>query len=138
MFVKIKNSLNIREHGLKTLALSFNREVQTMGEIQTRDRRYKKRAVPRSIDVANLFNTDVTSSIWDSFGLDDSDDEDAPLWQSDEQIKHGVVDFLDSSRCNEEEERIWWEISSLTQWAVSEAQSIAAAWTSHGKSPTLR
>lgn len=133
MYVQVKKSLNNREQGLKTLAQSFNREVENMKQMQTQNGYYKDHAVPRPLDISNLFNMDPSSAVWDSFGLEDDDDDEPPPWQSDDRVRKGIVAKLDLDRCREEEERLWWEISSISRWAIGEAQILADAWTSHGK-----
>lgn len=133
MFVNVKKSLNNREQGLKVLAQSFNREVDNMTEIKRQNRLYKNRAVPKPLDIGNLFNMDLSSSIWDNFGLEDSDDDEPPLWQSNDLVRKGITAKLELDRCREEEERLWWEMGSLCRWAIGEGQVLADSWTTHGK-----
>lgn len=133
MFMQVKKSINNREQGLKILAQSYNREVNVMKTLKDSYPHYHNYVVPKSLDLSNLFQLDVFSAIWDDFGLDEAEEIEPQLWQSDDLVRQGIRAMLELDRCKEEEERLWWEISSLSRWGIHEAQVLANSWINQGK-----
>lgn len=133
MFMQVKKSISNREQGLKQLAQSYNREVTVMTELKENDLRYRNTIVPKLLDLNNLFRLDIFSTIWDDFGLEEGDENEAQLWEFDENVRQGVRAMLELDRSKEEEERLWWEVSSLGRWGLLETHILADSWINRGE-----
>ncbi|KAJ3990611.1 hypothetical protein F5050DRAFT_1582623 [Lentinula boryana] len=76
---------------------------------------------PRPIPTKELFSLDVDDSIWDDIGLDESEQTtDLPLWLVDEGVRMGIQGILLRDRCDEELQRLRYELKSLAEWHSEE------------------
>lgn len=73
--------------------------------------------LPRRLDIKKLFRLDVDDEIWqEDPGLGPQDEGDIARWQSDVDVKRGIVALLEKRRCVEEQERVRAEVRALDKW----------------------
>lgn len=90
---------------------------------------------PVLLDTKQLFSLDVDSELWNDAGLGrEDDDQQAPAWMRDEQVRAGIRFYLDYCRCQEEHTRLQYEMQNLICWYQSEWDAIKMALASDGKS----
>jgi len=115
-----KSAVSRRDPGIKTLANSFNRQVQTMKQLKATIPRYRMEAIPATIDLKRMFAVDVFSQLWDDRGLI-AGEGGVDRWKVDQDVKEGIRLVLELDRCREERERLDLEVSRLAAWAMSMA-----------------
>ena len=64
----------------------------------------------------SLFDLDVDSIIWRENGLQDPDGSTVPRWMADEDVRRGILAFLEATRCHEELSRLSQEKTALVGW----------------------
>jgi hypothetical protein len=89
--------------------------------------------VLRPIPTKKLFDLDVDDAIWDDIGLGESDNlVDIPLWLSDDQVRTGIRGILLRDRCDEELQRLRYELTVLGEWFEEEWDALAFAMSATG------
>jgi hypothetical protein len=126
-----KGSINRRDTGIKTLVNSFNRQVDTMKQLQTSIPRYRLLPIPTKLDAKKIFHIDVFSTLWEDNGLLSNDDGEQ-RWRTDERIRVGIQHLLELDRCKEEKERLEWEVLQLAKWAMERAEALMGVLTRIG------
>jgi hypothetical protein len=132
LYVHTKSAVIRRETGIKAIASSFNRQVDTMLQLRSSIPQYRREPVPSKIDLKNIFQVDVFSALWDEWGLVSSDQGD-DRWKTDGEMREAIRLLLEIDRCKEERERLDWEVSQLAGWANSVAVKVAVAYESIGE-----
>lgn len=127
-----KSAVNRRDPGIKSLASSFNRQVDKMLQLQSSNPLYRREQVPSKIDLKSVFQVDIFSTLWDEWGLVSSD-QGEEKWKTDEQTREAIRLLLEIDRCKEERERLEWEVSQLASWANSLAIKVVASYESIGE-----
>ena len=87
---------------------------------------------PQEIPREGLFKLDVDDEIWQDAGLNDDHYGIAPLWLSDERVRHGIRNLLEFDRSKEEEVRLCRERCALQEWALEEWKVIKIAQCAAG------
>jgi hypothetical protein len=123
LYTHTKDSINRRDTGVKALINAFNRQVDTMKQLQISIPRYRLLPIPRKLDAKKIFQIDVFSTLWEDNGLLSNDDGEQ-RWRTDEKTRVGIQHLLELDRCKEEEERLKWEVSQLAKWAMERAESL--------------
>lgn len=73
--------------------------------------------LPRRLDMKKLFRLDVDDDIWqEDPGLGPQDEGEPPRWQTDPDVKRGILALLEKRRCVEEVERVQAEVRALYSW----------------------
>lgn len=95
--------------------------------------------LPRRLDVKKLFRLDVDDEIWqEDPGLGPQDEAVIARWQTDPDVKRGIVALLEKERCIEEVERVEAEVCALSRWWKDEEDMLRrAATASSGTSAVL-
>ncbi|KAF6755552.1 hypothetical protein DFP72DRAFT_990031 [Ephemerocybe angulata] len=83
---------------------------------------------PQRIPPENLYSLDVNSVIWDNSGLHETDEVAVPGWMGNDEIRQGIVAWLEVQRCNEELTRLRRECLNLQDFALREWEGLAAAY----------
>ncbi|KAF6747086.1 hypothetical protein DFP72DRAFT_992656 [Ephemerocybe angulata] len=83
---------------------------------------------PQRIPPENLYSLDVDSVIWDDSGLHETDEVTVPGWMGNDEIRRGIVAWLEVQRCNEELTRLRRECLNLQVFALREWEGLAAAY----------
>jgi hypothetical protein len=122
--------VNRRDPGIKSLANSFNRQIDTMARLQASTARYRGEIVPQKVDVKQLFHLDVFSHIWEDDGLVSVDEEEP--WRTDGAVRDGIKFLLEMDRCMEERERLECEVNRLAKWAMDRAMRMESTSRSLG------
>jgi hypothetical protein len=117
-----KDSINRRDTGIKTLVNSFNRQVDTMKQLQVGIPRYRPLPIPAKLDAKKIFRIDVFSTLWEEHGL--LSDDYGEQWRTDERTRVGIQHLLELDRCKEEKERLEWEVLQLAKWAMKRAEAL--------------
>jgi hypothetical protein len=131
--VHTKSAVVRRDAGIKAIASSFNRQVETMQQLKSSTPQYRREPVPSKIDLKNIFQIDVFSALWDEWGLVSSD-QGEEMWKTDGEIREAIRLLLEIDRCKEERERLAWEVSQLASWANNLAVKVVAIYASIGES----
>ncbi|KIM23141.1 hypothetical protein M408DRAFT_39264, partial [Serendipita vermifera MAFF 305830] len=119
LYVHTKGAVQRREVGIKALAYSFNRVIDTLSNLRTTNARYKNETLPKKINVEHLFRLDVFSNIWDDDGLLPVADAEES-WRTNESVRNGINAMLELDRCTEEAERLDREMNALATWCLEE------------------
>ncbi|KAJ3733669.1 hypothetical protein DFJ43DRAFT_994490 [Lentinula guzmanii] len=116
-----EDSVKRRNHGIQSLAQQYNKLCEQMVNRISLGRAPANAIAPRPIPTKELFSLDVDDSIWDDIGLDDSEQTtDLPLWLVDEGVRMGIQGILLRDRCDEELQRLRYELKSLAEWHSEE------------------
>jgi hypothetical protein len=117
-----------REPGILKLTKMYNDLCNQLRSCVQRRKAPRNAVLPQPIDTKQLFVLDVNDDIWQDVGLGDNEDDDtAPLWLSDPNVRNGVKHVLVLDRCHEEESRLRKERTSLQQWMLREWRALQAA-----------
>lgn len=121
-------SVKRRDGGIQSLAQKFNTLQSRMAAAIKARKAPSNAMVPRPIPMDKLFDLDVDDAIWDDVGLSESDDvADVPLWLSNEQVRTGIRGILLRDRCDEELNRLRYELSVLGEWFQEEWDTLVVA-----------
>ena len=126
-----KSAVVRRDTGIKSIASSFNRHIDTMQQLKSSTPQYRLELVPSKIDLKNIFQVDVFSALWDEWGLVSSD-QGEERWKTDGETREAIRLLLEIDRCKEERERLAWEVSRLASWANSLAVKVVEIYESIG------
>ncbi|KAF7372941.1 hypothetical protein MSAN_00501100 [Mycena sanguinolenta] len=85
-----------------------------------RDKHAPKGAVaPPEIQEKGIYQLDVDDMIWQDLGLDE-DDEEPPVWLTDNRVRSGIRAMFQKDRCEEEAPRLLRERRHLQIWFATE------------------
>ncbi|KAJ3713041.1 hypothetical protein C8R42DRAFT_593768 [Lentinula raphanica] len=116
-----EDAVKRRDPGIEALARRYNNICKSMSEMIRLKRAPANAVAPQPIPTKELFSLDVDDSIWDDIGLDDdTSGSHAPLWQSCDQVRHGIRGILLRDRCDEERRRLQHECLTLREWFSEE------------------
>jgi hypothetical protein len=123
LYMHTKSSVGRRDSGIKYLASAFNNQVDLMLRLKTSVAKYRGQLVPQKVDLKRLFHLDILSPIWEDGGLLSSDDV-HERWRIDRSIQDGIQSLLEQDRCNEERERLEWELDQAAKWGMDMAHKM--------------
>ncbi|KAJ3779908.1 hypothetical protein GGU10DRAFT_381540 [Lentinula aff. detonsa] len=116
-----EDSVKRCNHGIQSLAQQYNKLCEQMVNRISLGRAPANAIAPRPIPTKELFSLDVDDSIWDDIGLNDSEQTtDLPLWLVDEGVRMGIQGILLRDHCDEELQRLQYELKSLAEWHSEE------------------
>ncbi|EJD38609.1 hypothetical protein AURDEDRAFT_40538, partial [Auricularia subglabra TFB-10046 SS5] len=117
-----KEVIHRRERGISAQVSKYNGYVDQMRTLAAQGKKPPGRApLPRKLDAKKLFKLDVDDDIWqEDPGLGPQDEDALPRWQTDEDVKRGIVALLEEDRCIEELERLNHEVDALAKWWLEE------------------
>jgi hypothetical protein len=130
LYTHTKSSVQRRDPAIKSLAASFNSQVDIMATLKASRLNYRNEVIPTKIDVKNLFQLDIFNGIWDDAGLSSSEGTDR--WRIDNEIKQGIHAILERDRCREERERLEMEVNRLATWGLQTAIGLRDTFLSLG------
>lgn len=81
---------------------------------------------PERIDEKKVWELDVDDSVWQDVGLDDDDDE-PPLWLSNDGVRKGIPAMLDLERSKEEDLELAKERRAMQLWFSEEWEIVKVA-----------
>ncbi|KZV96828.1 hypothetical protein EXIGLDRAFT_608761 [Exidia glandulosa HHB12029] len=122
---QVKDLVHRREKNVAAQVRRFNALVDQMAVLVKQGKAPRRRIVlPRRLDSRKLFKLDVDDDIWqEDPGLGPQDEGTLPRWQTDQDVKDGIVLLLEERRCTEELERIEAEVVALGKWWEDERQT---------------
>ncbi|KAF5338020.1 hypothetical protein D9611_014648 [Ephemerocybe angulata] len=82
---------------------------------------------PRPIPKEELYSMDVDAPIWDDSGLNDVASGEIPGWLGNDEIRRGIIAWLDLQRCDEELVRLKQECLNIHTWARREWDALHKA-----------
>ncbi|KZV83384.1 hypothetical protein EXIGLDRAFT_625725 [Exidia glandulosa HHB12029] len=125
---QVKDLVHRREKNVAGQVRRFNALVDQMTLLVKQGKAPKRKMVlPRRLDSKKLFKLDVDDDIWqEDPGLGAQDEGDLPRWQTEQDVKDGIVLLLEERRCREELERIEAEVRALGLWWEEERARFAA------------
>jgi hypothetical protein len=127
-----KGTIHRREAGIKSLALAFNRLIDTMSQLRKTHIQYREQRLPEKVKIDQLFRLDVFSNIWEDDGLlIESDVEE--LWRTQRSVREGINAMLELDRCVEEDERLRLETKALADWVLEEVEVAGRAFEDAGE-----
>ncbi|KZV90036.1 hypothetical protein EXIGLDRAFT_771164 [Exidia glandulosa HHB12029] len=123
---QVKDLVHRREKNVAAQVRRFNALVDQMALLAKQGKApQRKMVLPRRLDSRKLFKLDVDDDIWqEDPGLGPQDEASLPRWQTDQDVKDGIVLLLEERRCTEEVERIEAEIVALAVWWEEEQRSL--------------
>ncbi|EJD40664.1 hypothetical protein AURDEDRAFT_69821 [Auricularia subglabra TFB-10046 SS5] len=113
-----KDLVHRRERTIGAQVRSFNKLVDEMALLAKQGKKPPGRSpLPRKLDTKKLFKLDVDDDIWqEDPGLGPQGEGDLPRWQTDDDVKRGILAFLQADRCREQMERLDSELIALATW----------------------
>lgn len=125
---QVKDLVHRREKNVAAQVRRFNVLVDQMALLVKQGKAPKRKMVlPRRLDSRKLFKLDVDDDIWqEDPGLGPQDEENLPRWQTEQDVKDGIVLLLEERRCKEEVERIEAEVLALARWWEEEQRCFEA------------
>lgn len=113
-----KDLVHRREKNVAGQVRRFNALVDQITALVKQGKAPKRKMVlPRRLDSRKLFRLDVDDDIWqEDLGLGPQDEGNLPRWQTDEDVKNGIVLLLEERRAIEELERLQAEVTALGCW----------------------
>ncbi|EJD34168.1 hypothetical protein AURDEDRAFT_76423, partial [Auricularia subglabra TFB-10046 SS5] len=113
-----KDLVHRRERTIGAQVRSFNKLVDEMALLAKQGKKPRGRApLPRKLDSKKLFKLDVDDDIWqEDPGLGPQGEDNLPRWQTDDNVKRGILAVLQADRCREEMERLDCELQALVLW----------------------
>jgi hypothetical protein len=100
----VEHAIKRREPGILKLAKMYNNLCNQLRSCVQQHKVPRNAVLPQPIDTKQLFVLDVDDDIWQDVGLGDNEDDDtAPLWLSDPNVRNGVKHVLVLDCCHEEE-----------------------------------
>lgn len=84
--------------------------------------------LPKRLDIRQLFRLEVDDDIWqEDPGLGPQGEQTLPRWQTDPDVKRGILALLEKRRCLEEMERLKAEVTALAHWWKDEEVVLRSA-----------
>jgi len=122
-----QSSLKRREPAILTLTRNYNDLCRQMKVLIRQNKAPTGAILPIDIPREGLFKLDVDDDIWQDIGLDNEQNDSAPLWLKDEKVRQGIKSMLQLDRCEEEEARLLRERRSLQEWMQEEWKVVQMA-----------
>ncbi|KAJ3531227.1 hypothetical protein NMY22_g8250 [Coprinellus aureogranulatus] len=104
----------------------FNTLCDQIQELIRKRHAPRNAKAPEKINLASLYSMDIDSPIWDYQGLDENEDE-PPLWLSNDDVRDGIKALLTWQRCQEEECYLAREALLLQTWYHQEWDRVTHA-----------
>jgi hypothetical protein len=104
-----------------------------MKAIAAQRRDLRRAVLPKPIDSQTVFALDIDDDIWQDVGLED-DDNYAPPWLADDNVRKGIRILVLHDRCIEEKIRLQKECTAMKEWVSEEWQVIQLARKLNGMS----
>ncbi|KAF6744756.1 hypothetical protein DFP72DRAFT_1078101 [Ephemerocybe angulata] len=114
-----------------TITTLFKRYNEMCADLEKLIRNGKAPAgslVPRPIPQDKLYSLDVDGPIWDDTGLNDVDGGGTPQWLGNDDVRVGILSWLEAERCGEERRRLERESLNLQSWALRESVNLVNAF----------
>lgn len=123
---QVRDLVHRREKNVSAQVRRYNALVDQMKVLVTQGKAPRRRTVvPHRLDTRKLFRLDVDDDIWqEDPGLGPQDEGALPRWQTDEDVKTGIVLLLEERRCMEELERVEAEVRALGTWWKDERDAL--------------
>lgn len=113
-----KDLVHRREKTISSQVKKYNALVDQMALLARQGKKPSARTcLPRRLDMKKLFRLDVDDEIWqEDPGLGPQEEATIARWQTDANVKKGILALLELRRCVEEMERVEAEVRALLRW----------------------
>ncbi|KAL0059175.1 hypothetical protein AAF712_014098 [Marasmius tenuissimus] len=114
---QIEDSVKRKDPGIQQIARRYNKLCTEIQGYINRGQASDNAVAPKEIPLEGLFSLDIDDDIWQDVGLSGGDDDDQPpLWLSDENVRTGMRFLLQRDRCEEEFARLQEERDAMQTW----------------------
>ncbi|KAK7006739.1 hypothetical protein R3P38DRAFT_3214096 [Favolaschia claudopus] len=118
----VLDAIKRREPTISRLVKSYNDTCKKIANLINSKKAPVGVVAPREIPAKGIYELDIDDDIWQELGL--TDDDYAPLWLRDENVRSGIRWMLQNDRCDEEQHRLLRERRHLQIWFAAEWQGV--------------
>ncbi|KAL1658386.1 hypothetical protein GGF50DRAFT_67357 [Schizophyllum commune] len=125
----VKTAAERREGTVKSIVAKYNRACNELLRLIKTQRKKKGHCSVRPLKPlpkADIWDLDVDNPCWDDLRFD-AEDESAPPWMVDENVRKAIRGRLLLDRCEEEDRRLAHERANTLEWFESEWSALKVA-----------
>ncbi|KAK7032693.1 hypothetical protein R3P38DRAFT_2520826 [Favolaschia claudopus] len=118
----VLDAIKRREPTISRLVKAYNEACKKITALINAKKAPVGAIPPRELPAKGIYQLDVDDDIWQELGL--TEDDYAPLWLRDENVRSGIRWMLQNERCDEEQHRLLRERRHLQIWFTAEWQGV--------------